>query len=114
MEVSLHGGGDGGGGGGGDGGGGDEDGGGGESASGGGGEAATEPTEKLSCAALPDEIENVWPQPDHCAPFQPSPHESSIDSVHAPDTSCVVGPYGAPPLSEVPSEQLSVQLTSLA
>ena len=53
----------------------------------------------------------------HSAPFQPSPNESVMLSVHVAPSVTVNGTleaYGAPPLSVVPSEQLRLQLTSWA
>merc|ERR1712021_153690 len=55
------------------------------------------------------------PGADHTFPFQPSPHESLMSKVHVAPCTTANGPlevYGAPPMSEVPSEQLRLQLTS--
>ena len=63
--------------------------------------------------------EKFCPKPGaaHAFPFQPSPYESVIFRVHVAPRATANGalevlPYGAPPLSVVPSEQLRLQPTS--
>ena len=53
----------------------------------------------------------------HSAPFQPSPYESVMLSVHVAPSATTNGKlevYGAPPLSVVSSAQLRLQPTSCA
>ena len=76
-------------------------------------------TTKNLVPCLPFAKEKVCPKPGaaHSFPFQPSPYESVIFRVHVAPRATANGalevfPYGAPPLSVVPSEQLRLQPTS--
>ena len=122
-------GGGGGGDGGGDGGDGDggDDGGDGGDGGGDGGGGGWNCTTKDSFAVLAKKtlggkgfaIKKLCPKPGaaHSAPFQPSPNESVMSRVHVAPSATANGalevfPYGAPPLSVVPSEQARLQPTS--
>eukprot|EP00964_Phaeocystis_antarctica_P015883 scaffold8790_cov69-Phaeocystis_antarctica.AAC.2 len=66
---------------------------------------------------VPVAKEKLCPKPGafHSFPFQPSPYESVMLSVHVAPSATANGElkvYGAPPLSVVPSEQLRLQPTS--
>ena len=53
------------------------------------------------------------PKPDHELPFQPSPKESVIESVHVePVAKLTVPENGAPPVSVVPSSHERLHATS--
>ena len=96
--------------------------GGGDGGDGGGGEgdaAGWNCTTKDLVPRSPFAKEKVCPKPGaaHSFPFQPSPYESVIFRVHVAPRATANGalevfPYGAPPLSVVPSEQLRLQPTS--
>ena len=71
-------------------------------------------TVNVCVAEEPDDNVNVVPRPIHVAPFQPSPHESIADRVHIVPIDVASAPEnGLPPESVMPSEQESVQLTSV-
>jgi len=116
------GGGEGGGNGDSDGGGGGDSGGDGREGGGGGGSGGGvggdwNCTTKDSVPWLPFANEKLCPKPGaaHSAPFQPSPYESVMLSVHVAPRATANGAlevYGAPPLSVVPSAQLRLQPTS--
>ena len=101
--------------------------GGGDGGDGGGGEgdaAGWNCTTKDLVPRSPFAKEKVCPKPGaaHSAPFQPSPASNSpstlfMSRVHVAPSAATNGeleasPYGAPPLSVVPSEQLRLQRTS--
>ena len=100
-----------------------EDGGGGDSGDGGasgGGEGGWNCTTKDLVPWLPFAREKFCPKPgaSHSAPFQPFPYESIMSRVQVAPCATANGalevfPYGAPPLSVVPSEQVRFQPTSL-
>ena len=56
----------------------------------------------------------LWPQPDHTFPFQPSPYESHMLSVHVPGGTACVAEYGAPPAMGVarPSQESDQEIPS--
>ena len=89
--------------------------GGGGEGDGGGGDAAGGVTEKVVVnGPEPDGIVNVWPKAVSVLPFQPSPHESVIESEH--EVAAVVkGPEaenGAPPDAMNEPPHVSDQPTS--
>ena len=70
----------------------------------------------MKIAEVPVQKLAVWYRPDQVAPFQPSPYESTIVSVHISPTATGVERVcknGAPPASDAPPEHESVQLISL-
>ena len=83
-----------------------------------GGEGAWDCTTKDLVPCLPFAREKLCPKPGaaHSAPFQPSPYESVMSRVHVAPSATANGalevfPYGAPPLSVVPSVQVRLQPT---
>ena len=92
---------------------GDATGGGGEG-DGGGGDAAGGVTEKVVVnGPEPDGIVNVWPKAVSVLPFQPSPHESVIESEHEAVAGADTEPEnGAPPDARNEAPHASDQLTS--
>ena len=58
------------------------------------------PTKKVAEPDPPLESVKDWPKPFHVSPFQPSPHESVIESVHETPAGGMgsIAENGAPPL----------------
>ena len=89
------------------GGGGEGDGGGGDPAGGGG------VTKKVTVEEAPEDSVNDWPKTVSVSPFQPSPHESVIESEHEAVAGADTEPEnGAPPDAMTEPSHESDQLTS--
>ena len=87
--------------------------GGGGEGDGGGGDPAGGVTKKVTVEEEPPDSVNDWPKTVSVLLFQPSPHESVIESEHGTDAVEVTDPeYGAPPDAMNAPPHESDQLTS--